>query len=113
MVALSIAAFGFPVFWFDDRADPDVSQEALHRLKTQATIGYEIQPLFYQVTDAHMTGPTPDHVEGTVVWRTLFGVPIGQRYDLNVARWIGVWTLFLATELALCIVAFRRLVRDQ
>lgn len=110
MAALAIAAFGVPILLFEDRADPEVSQEAVRRLKTQATIGYEIRPLFHQVTDAHMTGPTPDHVEGTVVWRTLFGVPVGQRYDLNVVRWIGVWTVFLATELGLGAYMFWRLV---
>ena len=113
MVTFAIAAFGIPVLWFQDRAEPNVSGEALHRLKTQTTADYELRPLFYQVTDAHMTGPTPDHVQGTVVWRTLFGIPVGQRYDLNTARWITVWTLFLGTELALGLVAIRRLAQDH
>ena len=110
MAALAIAAFGVPALWFEDRADPEASREAMRRLKTHETFGYKIRPLFYHVTDAHMTGPTPDHVEGTVIWRTLFGVSVGQRYDLNVAPWIGVWTMFLATELGLGAYMLWRLV---
>lgn len=112
MIGVAIAAFGIPVFWFDDQASPGVSDEALPRLKTQETVGYKIHPLFYQVRQAHMTGPTPDHVEGSVVWRTLFGVSVGHRYDINVERWIAVWGAFLSIELGLGFLVLRRLRRS-
>lgn len=110
MLGLIVGAVAVPTLYYQDRAEPSVSDEALRRLKTQETLGYEIHPLFLQVAGARMTGPTPDHVEGTVVWRTLFGVDVGQRYDLDVGRWLAVWTAFLLAEFALGAYAVRRMV---
>lgn len=63
--------------------------------------------MFLQVTDAHMNGPTPDHVKGTVVFRTLFGIEVGETHALDYRRWAGVWLAFLVTQAALGIYAAR------
>lgn len=109
MILLAFAAFGVPLLAYPDRADGNVSDEALHWLRTQDALGYKIRPLFRQVTDATMTGPTPDHVKGTVVWRTLFGVDVGGRYDVDTTRWAGTWAMFLVAELALGAFVVRQL----
>lgn len=54
-------------------------EEAVRRLKVQAHRQTKLAPLFYiHVADIQLTGPTPDHVAGRVVWRTIFGAPVGE-----------------------------------
>lgn len=105
-LTLALVAFGAGPLLYQDQTDRTISCEALRRLKTQLAAPYKVRPLVLQVTDAHMTGDTPDHVEGTAVWRTLFGIPVGEpqfaatggHYDLDVSKWMAVWTIFLVTE---------------
>ena len=106
MLGLSFAAFAIPILVFPDQA-PEVSKEALRRLRTQAAAGVEIAWLLSpQVVDARMVGPTPYHVEGRVVWRSLFGVVVGETtvtqhqssYRWDTGKLALVWAVFLVTE---------------
>ena len=106
MLAIGLLAFGMGPLLYRDQHDPAVPPEAIRRLKTQIAVPYDVRPAILQITEAHMAGPTPDHVEGTAAWRTLFGIVIGspqhtlshQHYDLQVTAWILIWGLFLLVE---------------
>ncbi|MBI4497337.1 MAG: hypothetical protein HY689_05505 [Chloroflexi bacterium] len=113
MLSLGVAACGAPPLVYPDQA-PGVPREALRRLKTQAGQPFKLRRLAYlQVTDAEMTGDTPDHVKGTVVFRTLFGIPFGvssvSSRDLNWSIPAVTWAVFLLAETVLGIVVLRRL----
>ena len=110
MIALAVVAFGSSPMLFRDTASPNVSREAMRRLKTQHALGYDgIHPRYLQVTSARMTGPTPDDVEGSVVFRTLFGIRVGERYDLDYWRWVGAWVVLLSAESVLASILLREL----
>ncbi len=120
MLGLVIAAFSLPLL-HTDQADASVSAEALRRLKIQAVLPYGgLHPRSLQVTEAHMTGPTPDHIEETVVFRSLFGLPVGtvviqsQDYHLNFDpdAWFGLWFGFVALEVTLGTYALWRAMRE-
>ncbi len=72
---LAVAAIGVPRLAFDDTSS--APPEAVRRLKTQAAHVRTIPPLVSQATHAKQHGPTPDHVRGRVVARTLFGIRVG------------------------------------
>ena len=72
---LAVAAIVAPRFAFDDTAG--APPEAVRRLKTQAAHVRTIPPLVSQATHAEQYGPTPDHVRGRVVARTVFGARTG------------------------------------
>lgn len=118
MLGLAVVAFGIGPLLHKDQIDPSVTPEAARRLKTQLALGYTIHPLVLQVTEARMTGNTPDHIEGTGVWRTLFGIPVGERrlaykderYNLDTRKWILVWGIFLLVEGALGAFILRRML---
>jgi hypothetical protein len=76
-LTLAVVAFAVPLTLFpDDRGD--VSSEHVLRLKTQASMWTDIPAVRLQAIEARSIGPSPDHVAGTVVFRTLFGVPWGR-----------------------------------
>jgi hypothetical protein len=85
-------------------------EEAVRRLKVQLAHQTKLASLFHlQVVDGRMTGPTPDHVEGRVVWRTVFGVAVAtttvqaDQWSTVWDRWPGllVWAALLLVELGL------------
>lgn len=88
-----------------------IQREAIERLKRQGTVGYKIPPVLTQVTAARMIGETPEDVEGTVVWRTLFGISVGESWvnqhhsshnlSLNINKHLGILLAFLLAEGAL------------
>ncbi len=77
MLRLVLLAFGASHL-YADQVGPDVLAEALRRLKTQFALPFQVRPWVIQVTEATMTGDTPDHVRGSVGFRTLFGLPVGE-----------------------------------
>ncbi len=93
-------------------------REANRRLETQAALGYKIRPGFMQVTESRVTGDTPDEVTGVAVWRTLFGIPVGEErvdngnkvsFGLKPGRWLLVWVAFLLAEGALGVYLLQQL----
>ncbi len=92
-------------------------REALRRLKTQAAAPLKVRPGFRQVTAARMTGETPDDIEGTVVWRTVFGLPVGETrisgarwtHDHHQLNWWLAWGTLLLVEGALARLLYKQL----
>lgn len=107
MVALAVTAF-VPPFLHRDRAAA-VSEIAYMRLRAEGTAAFTIPPGIMQVTDIHAYGPYPQAVEGTVVYRSLFGLKVasvrayGGRlwYESDLAAWWKMWAAFLLAESAL------------
>jgi hypothetical protein len=109
---LAVAAIVVPRFAFDDTAS--APPEAVRRLKVQAAHVRTIPPLVSQATRAEQYGPTPDHVRGRVVARTLFGVRIGwyelsaessEEWDYDHRKELALVAAFLAGELGLLVAA--------
>lgn len=94
---LAVAAIVVPRLAFKDTAS--APPEAVLRLKVQAAHVRTIPPLVSQATMAEQYGPTPDHVRGRVVARTLFGVRTGW-YELP-AEGSEDWDYDHGKELAL------------
>jgi hypothetical protein len=119
MLGVVLAAFGIGPLVYKDHADPQVPPEALRRLKTQLSLDLKIRPLVLQVTEVHMVGDTPDAVEGTGVFRSLFGVPVGQiqiggqnaNHYFDSRKWMTTWVIFLLVEGALGTFVLRRTLR--
>lgn len=132
MLGVGFAAFGLPQLLYRDYA-PTALQggcvywgsqpctvAAIRRLKTQAARGYKLRPEFSQVTDLYLLGDTPNDVQGTVVWRTLFGIPVAERRiagagstsGLNWLNWVLAWAIFLLVEGVLGILLFWGLLED-
>jgi hypothetical protein len=110
MLLLAAAAFGTGPVFFRDQVSNSVSKEALRRLRTGASLGYKIRPFVFQITNARITGPMPDAVEGTGIWRTLFGISVGEdqavgsapmTFNLDLQKWLNVWFAFLFVEAAM------------
>jgi hypothetical protein len=93
--------------------------EAARRLKGQARARFDFPIGWAQVVEARLAGPTPDHVEGTVVFRAPLGLPVARirlygqsgRYDYQLANWPLAWGAFLLAEGALGVLFCRRLWR--
>ncbi|MCL4241796.1 MAG: hypothetical protein KJ048_10620 [Dehalococcoidia bacterium] len=94
---LAFTALAVPPLAFDHTAS--APPEAVNRLKVQAAHVRTIPPLVSRVTHAEQFGPTPDHVRGRVVARTLFGIRIGW-YELS-AEGNAAWHYDRRKELAL------------
>ncbi len=114
MLGVGFAAFGLPRLLYPDYAPAVLPggcaqscvPRAIRHLKAQAAAGYKIRPEFSQVTSAYVLGDTPYHVQGTVVWRTLFGLPVaeahvfgaGKNPELNLLNWALAWATFALVE---------------
>lgn len=106
-VALAVAAF-VPPFLHRDRAAA-VSEIAYLRLRAEATTAFTIPPGVMQVTDIHASGPYPQTIKGTVVYRSLFGLQVASVraydgrlwYESDMAAWWKSWAAFLLAEAAL------------
>jgi hypothetical protein len=110
MLLLALAAFVAPHALFDDQVPEDVSDLSHQMLRNSLSHGNAIEPLLVpQITEARMFDSTPDAIEGTVVWRSLFGVQIGQSTQsgwetttwMDLSRVVLLWTAFVAIEVAL------------
>lgn len=100
--------------------------EAARRLKTQARARFDFPIGWGQVTEARLYGDTPDHVDGAVILRAPFGVPVaevrlaGQEtrqetrhvYSGQLLNWPLAWGAFLLAEGALGLGFGRRLWRQ-
>lgn len=106
-----------------DRAE-GLTDEQVRALQDVAATSWQFQPLppaahlqVTEVRDRRSLGfpPTP---EATVVWRTIFGVAIGEtevRHQGMDQRWhlgraAAVWGAFLAAEAGLCALGGRALL---
>ena len=83
MTVLAIAAV-LPPFLFRDRGT-DLPPIVLRQLKVEASHGYTIPPGVMQVLDARAYGEYPYRVEGTVVYRALFGLRVASARSYNSA----------------------------
>ncbi len=64
-----------------------------------------IHPRWMQVTQVSWSGDPSSEAYGTVVYRTLFGIPVGsgrlsgqEWLNLHPGRWLLVWLAFLTAE---------------
>lgn len=112
MLLLAVAAFGTGPLFFQDRAFLGVSNTSLQYIQHGAQQGLIDPPLLWQVQliDARTTGPDRFDVQGTAVWRTLFGIPVGvvrsvgvDAAESSVDWWkMGrIWLAFLLAEAAM------------
>ncbi len=115
MVGLALVAF-VPPFLFRDQAT-GVPSIALCQLKVEASHGYTIPPGRMQVIHAEAQGPYPYQVEGTVIYRSLFGLHVASAqaynnetaYDFARSRLVGLVAAFSLLEglLGLLLVKWR------
>lgn len=104
ILGVGIVAFVPPLLYRD--RDTAVPSSALRQLKTEAARGYTIPPGFAQVIDARAHGQYPYRVEGTVVYRSLFGARVATAhsynsattYDVDGVMLLGLWGAFLLVE---------------
>ena len=88
----------------------------LQQLKAEASRGFAIPPGIMQVVDVRAQGEYPYRVEGTVVYRSLFGVPVASAryyngvttYELDAVRLGGLALGFILVEGLLSLLAFKR-----
>lgn len=118
MAGLAICALIPPLLYRDQ--DADVPPIALAQLKAEATRGYTIPPGVMQVIDIRASGEYPYQVEGTVIYRSLFGPPVASVryynsqtvYDFARMKLFGIWAGFLLVEGALGLLLFRYLLYE-
>ncbi len=107
MAGLAIGAL-VPPFLFRDRGT-DLPPIVLQQLKTEASCGYTLPPGIMQVIDVRAHGEYPYRVEGTVIYRSLFGLSVASAryynsatvYELAAGKLWGLWAGFILAEGAL------------
>ncbi len=115
MVGLALVAL-VPPFLFRDQ-DTGVPPIALRQLRAEASRGYAIPPGRMQVVHAEAHGTYPYQVEGTVIYRSLFGLRVASAraynsataYELAGGRLAGLIAGFFLLEglLGLLLVQWR------
>lgn len=116
MAILALHAFAVPPVLYPDRVT-GVPDMALKQLRNEGARGYTVPPGFMQVVEAQSSGPYPYRAEGTLVYRSLFGVAVGSmrsydrgtRYELASGKVLGLWLAFLALEAGLLVALYRTL----
>ena len=114
MVSLAILAV-VPPFLFRDRG-ADLPPIVLQQLRAEAARGYPLPPGVSQVIDIQADGAYPYRVEGTVVYRSLFGLRVASArsyhgataYDLAGLKLGGLVVGFILAEGLLGLRLFRR-----
>lgn len=112
MVSLG-AAFVSPFLYRDQATDTPAI--ALAQLKNEAARGYLIPPGVIQVIDVQVYGEYPYRLEGTVIYRSLFGVRVASArfynnattYELAGMKLLGVWASFILAEGALGLLLYK------
>ena len=119
---LLLAALGGPLLLRKDQ-DAGITPLQAELMKSEARHASKIPPLMLQITDVV---PSPEEADsqalpnGTVVWRTVFGVKYGEteisngqsHTDFQNAKLLIAWSLFLISELALIGIVLLRLRRE-
>lgn len=113
MAILAVVAV-VPPFLFRDRGT-DLPPIVLRQLKVEASHGFTIPPGVMQVIDIRAHGEYPYQVEGTVVYRSLFGVPVASArsynhatvYDHDNARFGGIVVGLILAEGVLGLLLFK------
>ncbi|MFN8514571.1 MAG: hypothetical protein U0232_05415 [Thermomicrobiales bacterium] len=110
MVALAVLAFAIPLLVYRD-VPQDVPARTILMLKTEAQHMTKLPIMFQQVTSATTIGTPPaTSAEGVVVWRTLFGIRLGEVHIASGKTWregdglggaLFVWLVFLSAEVTL------------
>ena len=109
MLLLAVVAFTTGPVFFRNQTFPDVPENSLAYLETGVQLGMIDPPLLWQVqlVEARVTGPDRFDVEGTAVWRTLFGLPVGVVHSIRTdapessvdwQKMMRVWLAFLLAE---------------
>lgn len=121
MLGLAIAAF-IPPLVSPRRAD-EVPPIAIQQLEAEASRGSVIPPGVMQITDIRARGDYPYQVEGTVVYRSLFGVVVASAryynsatvYEFAAIKLIAIAAVFLLLEggLAFSLLKVRRYERER
>lgn len=114
MVGLAIIAL-VPPFLSPD-AGTDLPPIVLQQLRAEASRGYPLPPGVSQVIDIQAAGAYPYRVEGTVVYRSLFGLRVASArsyhgataYDLAGLKLGGLVVGFILAEGLLGVRLFRR-----
>lgn len=113
MVGLGIGALVPPLLYREQ--DVDLPTIALEQLKAEAGRGYPIPPGVMQVIEAQAYGEYPYEVEGTVIYRSLFGMRVAAArsynnattYELATMKLLGVWAGFILAEGVLCLLLYK------
>lgn len=116
IIAMAGLAFGALVrpFLFRDQGT-ELPPIVLLQLKAEASRAFTIPPGVMHVTDVHMYGEYPYRVDGTVVYRSLFGLPVASVRSYNSAtysekvgaRWFTLIGGFILVEGLLGLLWFR------
>lgn len=112
MLLLAVAAFGIGPLFFRDQTFPNVSSASLQYTQHGVQQGMIYPPLLWQVqlVEARITGSDRFDVEGTSVWRTLFGIPVGvvgsvgsdaSESSVDWQKMERIWLIFLLIEAAM------------
>lgn len=113
MATLAVVAV-VPPFLFRDQG-ADLPPIALRQLKAEASHGFTIPLGVMQVVDVSAHGEYPYQVEGSVVYRSLFGVPVASArsynhatvYDHDNARFGGIVVGLILAEGLLGLLLFK------
>ena len=120
VILIPSLALGLPILTFDDELPAGISTEQARRLKTQLSTGSKLWRLHkLQVSEIRSTGPTPDAVEGVVIWRSAFGIPVGRssvvggfsHFDISFALTWAAWSGTLLLEAAMLALATWSFIR--
>lgn len=121
MLGLAIAAFVPPLV--SPRQTGEAPPIAIRQLEAEASRGYLIPPGVMHITDIRARGDYPYQVEGTVVYRSLFGVEVASAryynsataYASNRFKQIAIAAAFLLLEggLAFALVKVSRYERER
>lgn len=114
MVGIAVIAGALPCL-FRDRGT-ELPAIVLQQLRAEASHGYTIPPGVMQITEVRAYGDYPYRAEGTVVYRSLFGVPVASArsynnataYDFARSRLAGLVGVFVLLEGILGFVLVRQ-----
>jgi hypothetical protein len=106
VVLIAVCAFA-PRLLINDHVPSDVTPRQVGALKGWAAASSHFSGMFdLQVIRARRLGPHPPDVEGTITWRSLFGVPVGTTTEADgqsmtavaYGKTFALWGTFLAVE---------------
>ena len=94
------------------RSSEQCTRLLLARARSEAAQWLKLRPLHTQVVAVRATDADPYAIEGEVIWRTLFGVPVarwdgGPCHCENLWVWPGTWFVFLGVEVLLGVLWLR------
>ena len=121
MVAFCLAAFSANPLLHRDQLPPGVPHQVVRRLEAPASNARDgVHPHWMQTIVVEWSPDAPEYARGEVVYRTLFGIPVGTDvvggggiyHGLNPRAWLSVWLGFLLVEGVTGAYLLRRLIES-